>query len=368
VVDSRTVTDKQWIAADQDPQGRSPHAGNLYMSWTDVGGDRIVVARSTDGNRTWRPFVALASGPVQGSVPAVGPDGTVYVAWGRRIFGGPGPGSIEVRASRNGGASFGPVHTAANITSIPYFLPNGMPGRNFRSPGSMPAFAVSPTNGFLYAAWADYRSADADIYLARSTDAGATWGAPVRINDDPPRNGMDQFHPQLAVAPSGRVAVMWMDRRLPCPDLEWIPAAHRGRENFCITTFMARSTDGGETWSPNIQAGAEAWDWSVSLPTVSTDRGFTTGFIGDYQGLASGPDYDYPFWAATTDLGDNADHSQEVFVARVAADRDYQATATPTPSATPSPTLTPTATATATPTPKPRPLYLPRLPQGATAL
>jgi uncharacterized repeat protein (TIGR01451 family) len=287
------------------------------MSWTDVATSRILLSRSTDGNGSWSsPPLILASSSVQGSIPGVAPDGSVYVVFGRNIFSGPSPGTIEFVKSTNGGASFSSASVAANITAIPYFLPNPFGSSpNFRSPASLPAFAVSPTDGNLYIAWADYRYGDADIYFTRSTDGGVTWGPQVRLNDDPAANGMDQLQPQVSVAPNGRVAVMWFDRRLPCPDLPWIPPAHVGVYNGCIDTFMTRSTNGGQTWAPNIRASAQTWDWTLNLPWTGS-----AGFIGDYQGIASNNDTDFPFWNATADLGENPDRYQEVFVALVPVD------------------------------------------------
>jgi uncharacterized repeat protein (TIGR01451 family) len=314
VVDRTTYTDKQWIMGDQDPQSISPYAGYLYMSWTDVGASRIVFSRSTDGNQSWSSPLQLASSGVQGSIPGTAPDGTVYVVFGRDIFYGPSPGTMEFVKSTDGGASFTSAAVAANITAIPWYLPDpfGNP-TNFRSPASLPAFAVSPANGNLYIAWADYRNGDADIYFTRSTDEGVTWSDPVRLNDDPVSNGIDQFQPQVSVAPNGRVAVMWFDRRLPCPELPWIPQAHWGVYNGCIDTYMTRSFDEGVTWVPNIRASAQSWDWTLNLPITSGGD----GFIGDYQGIASNNEIDFPFWNATANLGENAENYQEVFVAHV---------------------------------------------------
>jgi uncharacterized repeat protein (TIGR01451 family) len=311
VVNRTTLTDKQWIIGDQDPQNISPHAGNLYMSWTSFSAPSgIVFARSTDRNQTWSSVLPLASGSVQGSVPGTAPDGTVYVLFGRNIF-STGSGTLELVTSTNGGMSFSSPSMAANISPIPFYLPNS----TFRSPASLPAFAVSPANGDLYIAWADYRNGDADIYFSASNDGGVTWTPHVRLNDDPLMNGIDQWQPQISVAPNGRVAVMWFDRRLDCPNLPWIPPGNVGRSNFCIDTFLTRSYDGGQIWEANIRASAQTWDWTLNLPIT----GGNDGFIGDYQGIASGPDVDYPFWNATANLGENPQNYQQVFVAAIPA-------------------------------------------------
>jgi len=314
IVDRTTYTDKQWIMGDQNPQGISPYAGRLYMSWTSFSiPTGIVLARSTNSNASWSAPLFLARDDVQGSVPGVAPDGTVYVVFGRSVF--EDSGTIEFVKSTNGGVSFSSPAVAASITPIPFYLPNSW----FRSPASLPAFAVSPTDGALYIAWADYGRGDADIYLTRSTNGGDTWTVPTRLNDDPIANGVDQFQPQVSVAPNGRVAVMWFDRRLTCPDYSWIPADHRGNANFCIDTFLTRSYDGGQTWAPNIRASAQTWDWTLNLPR----DGNGNGFIGDYQGIASNNDYDFPFWNATANLGENAENYQEIFVALVPANDPF---------------------------------------------
>lgn len=362
VVDRTTVTDKQWIAADQDPLGASPYAGHLYMSWTAIGREdeptRIAVSRSIDGNASWaQPPRFVATGGVQGSVPAVAPDGTVHVVYGRNVFGGGVAGALEVVTSRDGGETFGSAVHVANTVAVPFQLPNAV----FRTPGSMPGFAVSPATGALFVAWADYRHGDADVFLATSDDGGTSWRAPVRLNDDAVGNGVDQFQPQVAVAPTGRVAVSWFDRRLPCPDLPWVPRDHVGRDNFCIDTYIARSYDEGATWSANRRVSAQTWDWSLNLPTVTEG----VGFIGDYQGLASSATHDIAFWNATAHLGDNPDHRQQIFVARVPASPPTPGPS-PTPGASTTPIVTTTAAATTTPgitttaTPDaPAPLLLP---------
>jgi len=316
IVDRTTSTDKQWIIGDQDPQGISPYADNLYMSWTSFGGPvtGIVLSRSTDQNTTWSTPIHLAGGDVQGSIPGVAPDGTVYVVFGRSIFYGPTSGTMEIVSSVDGGQTFNAPTIAANITAIPFNLPDPFGSIHpFRTPASLPAFAVSPSNGSLFVAWADYRHGDADIYLTKSSDGGLNWNAPLRLNDDPIGNGIDQFQPQVSISANGRVAVMWFDRRLPCPDLPWIPPNHVGAQNGCIDTFMTRSYDDGISWTPNIRASAQTWDWTLNLPW----DGSGYGFIGDYQGIASSNDYDYPFWNATANLGANPDNYQEIFIARI---------------------------------------------------
>ena len=310
IVDRTTSTDKQWIMGDQDPQGLSPYAGYLYMSWTSFGGPvtGIVFSRSTDGNQTWRAPISLADGDVQGSVPGVAPDGTVYVVFGGASFTGrpPAPSRSSNRP------------TAATPSARPPWRPTSPPSP---SPCPTPPFAPRPACPPLPSARPTAACTSPGPTIATATPTSTTptrrtaqaWSAPVRLNDDPVGNGIDQFQPQVSVAPNGRVAVMWFDRRLPCPDLPWIPPAHRGDPNDCIDTYVTRSYDGGQTWIPNIRASAQTWDWSINLPL----DGSGYGFIGDYQGIASNDAYDFPFWNATANLGENAENYQEAFVALI---------------------------------------------------
>ena len=74
--------------------------------------------------------------------------------------------------------------------------------------------------------------ADGDLLLFRSMDHGATWGAPVVINDVPgaAREGLHAF----AAEPNGLVVLAWLDLR---------EAGTR--------IFSAVSRDHGATWSPD---------------------------------------------------------------------------------------------------------------------
>ena len=85
--------------------------------------------------------------------------------------------------------------------------------------------AVNPNNpNELYIAYAadppDGAGVDeADIFLIKSTDAGQNWGAPVQINDD---TGItDQAFPWIDVKPDGTIDVAWYDKRNSLNDDAW---------------------------------------------------------------------------------------------------------------------------------------------------
>src|SRR5439155_311278 len=69
----------------------------------------------------------------------------------------------------------------------------------------------------LYAAWADFRNYNWDIFLARSPDRGASWGSNVQVDDFPDFERIDE-RPSVAADRLGHVHVVWTDLRAREPD------------------------------------------------------------------------------------------------------------------------------------------------------
>jgi hypothetical protein len=286
--------DKEYIAVDSNPS--SPFAGRVYMVWDDDiysgcpqffdGPQKNFITRtisfsfSSDGGATWAAPAVLASGCLVAAVPAVAVSGDLYVVWfdcnsGIRQM---------VRKSSTGGISFGPaVAAASGLTEAP----SPLIGSNFRV-GSFPAIATDPTDAsFVYITWSsDNGPSQTDVFVTRSLNAGATWSAPVRVNDDPPGNPRDQFFPWIAVDTDGTVRVMWGDDRL---DL-----LNPGGKFYDI--FMAESVDHGASFGPNIRVTTES-----SNPDFD---GFNGMFIGDYFGLSA---------SGVAVWGDTRNGNQDIF-------------------------------------------------------
>ncbi len=254
-------SDKPSIAC---ARAEGTYRNRVYMSWTyftSPFGGPIRVMTSDDHGLTWTNAHNVSSSyGVQGSVPAPGRDGEVYVFWR-------GSGKIEFVRSTDGGASWSSPATVATIDDIGN-------GPNYRR-NSFPTAAVDisggPRDGTVYVAWADARNGDADILLSRSTDHGQHWSEPVRVNDDPVGNGRDQYFPWLAVDEKGLVHVAFLDHRDD-------PAGNR------YHVSIATSRDGGATFDRNLR-----------VTDVPSD-GSLTGFLGDYIGLAAGHGKIVPLW------------------------------------------------------------------------
>ncbi len=321
--------DKDYVAVDAMPG--SPSAGTAYETWTNFGfaagpncGDvssqfdaSVVLSRSTDHGISWSVPITVSppiSNNNQGAIPAVGRHGEVYVYYlGAQTQSQLNYDTVLFSRSTDGGQTF-PFFT--HIASV-VDLPSPLPHTSFRD-NAFGAIAVDQQlDGYLYAVWADYRTGDADILFSRSTDNGTTWGAPLRVNDDPLGNGKDQFFPWIATSPDGRVHVAWFDRRDDPNDVTY-------RE------YYANSTDHGASFEAN-----------VAVSDVPSNPG-ASGFIGDYSGLAATTGLAIPVW---TDI--RAGSNQDAYVAR----GTYLPDQTPTPTATPGvPTATPVPP-TATPAP-----------------
>jgi hypothetical protein len=71
-----------------------------------------------------------------------------------------------------------------------------------------------------------------ELLAYSSADAGLTWTGPVIVNDVP-TSAREGLH-DLALSPDGRVFITWLDLRL-------------GK----MALFAAESTDAGRTWTPN---------------------------------------------------------------------------------------------------------------------
>ncbi|MCW9097271.1 MAG: glycoside hydrolase, partial [Ignavibacteriaceae bacterium] len=52
----------------------------------------------------------------------------------------------------------------------------------------------------------------ADVMFARSTNGGASFSSPVRVNDDAGTSAWQWFG-TMSVAPTGRIDVIWLDTR-----------------------------------------------------------------------------------------------------------------------------------------------------------
>lgn len=267
-----TVTpfeDKPGMVVDNAPASRSK--GNVYLAWTrfDVYGSsdpehrsQIFFTRSTDQGRTFSmPFRISDTGgdcvdsdnTVEGAVPAVGPNGEVYVVWA-------GPLGLVLDKSLDGGLTFGRDKVIGEMPGGWDFSVAGLSRSN-----GMPVTGVDlsdgPNRGTLYVNWIDERNGDPDVFVMSSRNGGETWSSPVRVNDDPVKNGKVQFFTWMSVDPAdGSINIIFYDRR------DTVGTQTR--------VTLARSVDGGRSFVNH----------QIDLPPFSVN---SRVFFGDYGGISA---------------------------------------------------------------------------------
>jgi hypothetical protein len=296
--------DKPYIAVDTNPGSR--FRDTVYVAWDNASNrngkssanDVILVSRSTDGGRTFSTPVAASgtgSGPrsVIGADPFVATDGTLHVAWHDVQA-----NAIVEASSADGGQSFGPTVTIS-ATQVAFAI--AIPAQASRGALVYPACGADtsggPDRGTLYCSWMDETSSNGtDIFVSRSADNGASWSAPLRVNDDPAGVANDQFNQWLAVDPSnGSVNLSWNDTRND-------PA------HLSTDIFYARSTDGGLSFTKNVQV--------TTAPTNETCCGADLGNqYGDYEGIAALDGSIHPIW--TDRRAAVASLDEEIFTATI---------------------------------------------------
>ncbi len=183
------------------------------------------------------------------------------------------------------------VQTVPIAFAAPYPLLTAASGPSGISPAVSVALdntlgSFSPYQGRLYVAYTAGGGSATDVFLITSDDAGLTWNAAVKVNDDTRTDGTEgtrpQFMPTVAVdQTTGTVVVTYYDARLD---------ASLAR----VATSITSSIDGGQTFSPSTYLNTlkTAIDVATNqtvviepIPGNQTATTTTLGF-GNTQGLA----------------------------------------------------------------------------------
>jgi hypothetical protein len=330
------VEDKQWVAVDHFATSR--FRDRVYAAWSIFNGfgTKIKFTYSTDRGATFAKPITLSSpsetGPANTYVyPSVDAAGNVYVAYAGWVDSGSASHTetIYVTRSSDGGKTWGPfVAVAQPGTASGCCYAN----TRFRI-GIIESFTASETYpGQLYLTWEDYDGSQFDVKFAQSGDGGLTWSKPVQVND-PDRN--DQFQASIAAGPNGGLAVAFYDRRAACPDEAGIKPEDVGRTNFCIdVTLQAykESDDGAVPVGGNVRFTKLTWDPEQPAQTIDgldqmacaahRNPCTTRSFIGDYFGLAVSTKKVYGFFVSTRypskvigDQGTPVQYQQQILAA-----------------------------------------------------
>lgn len=274
--------DKHWAVVD-------PTTNAIYVTWTqfdDYGSSssscqsNIRFSKSLDAGQSWSEAITInevhgdcidSDNTVEGAVPAVGPNGEVYVSWA-------GPAGIVFDRSLDGGLTWleNDIFVVDQIGGWDVDIPgiqrcNGMPV-------TVCDLSNGPNHGTIYINYTDLSngSNDNDVWLVKSTDGGNTWSAPLRVNDDDP--GKHQFFTWMAIDQTkGSLYFVFYDRR-----------NHSGN---ITDVYMAASHDGGGSFT----------NFKVSeTPFTPSSSGY---FFGDYNNISAHNNVVRPIWTRRESSG-----------------------------------------------------------------
>lgn len=329
--------DKQFYIVDNTPT--SPYYGRHYQCWDNNNNEQI--SWSTNGT-TWNNVDTPkgASGDLDlGCEMAVGKNGTVHM-----IFDGLTCGSTcsaektYYTRSTNGGAAWSTPVLIKNHNVVSFHANAKTPAQNQR--GINPFGSIDIDNsggandGTLYVSYTDSAStgtmAASDVYVSRSTDNGATWGAGVKVNDD--STSTAQFHPFLTVdQTNGNVIVGWHDAR------------NDTTNNRKVDFYMSRSVDRGATFEANTKVSQPSTNFvgnttiSYSDENSTDNSGANPNNYGEYLGVDAHAGKAWMAWTDTRNYyptaGANSARKEDVAFATVtfgAATPDFTVSAAPT--------------------------------------
>ena len=207
--------DKPMITADVNPgspfRDRIYVAWDAASGGSTSGGVRL--ARSSDHGATFAVTrVDEPHGPGRsiGAVPFVGPQGDLYVAWNDA-----GANTIAFARSTDGGATFSPQTVVSpKVIPFDIAIPAEMFRGALVYPACDADRSAGTHRGRLYCSWMDLTPAGTtNIFLSHSDDGGATWSAKQSVGDTLAVK-VDRFNQWLSVDPTnGDVTVSFYDTR-----------------------------------------------------------------------------------------------------------------------------------------------------------
>jgi hypothetical protein len=275
-----------WLGIDNGQN--SPSAQRIYIAATQIDHpgvqSQISVSHSSDGGNGWSLITVdkVQAKPLvdQYSRVAVGPDGTVYVAWqrcvmtSRHVNCAGTEASMLLSKSVDGGNTwskprvFARVRLVTDTCDCAFFgnVPHTTVGV------ANPPLLATDSTGTLYAVMYNWTGKQMKVQLISSKDQGETWSKPTAVA--PPTETHDQFLPTVAVSSTGAVGVSWLDRR-------------NDRRNILYQPFTAVSTDGGASFGKN---------YALASTLSDTYYNYT---LGDYMGNVWSGQTLYTVWPDT---------------------------------------------------------------------
>ncbi len=207
--------------------------GAIEVAWVDQARKDVLFQRFSAEGRELGPSVNISRSPAVFSwLPriAVAPKERVFVLWQEIIFsGGSHGGDILFARSEDGGRNFSaPVNLSRSTAGDG----KGRINRDAWHNGSLDLAVGS--DGAIYAAWTEYEGA---LWLRRYDDGGKTFSNRLRINDTKPARG-----PALALGPKGVAYLAWTVGDDEAADIRVAKSTDSGR-SFGAPVIVERSQE-----------------------------------------------------------------------------------------------------------------------------
>lgn len=275
-------------------QTTGPTSGNVYVAWSQYNGfaptNSVLFSRSTNHGLTFSTPVRVtpvALGTASFADLAVGPDGTVYLAFVTYPSASNPSSDVWLSKSTNGGASFGPVSHVATIKLFdstqfsgngatdcgdgPFACPTGLTFSRFTT-----APAVAADASGVHVVWNSELASGQSKVFVRNSQNGTTWPTPATTLDAVAAG--HQWTPDIA-ASGGVLNVVFYDSRNDpsySPNLPPGDTAQGMNSGDVVNTMLAKSTDGGKTWNETqVSMHGSNFNWE-------THGSRRDGFWGDY--------------------------------------------------------------------------------------
>ena len=250
---------------DADKPVLTVHGADVYVGFNHE--QNFLVAASHDYAQTFSSAVVNPGAPAGSSLAGgatVDSTGQVYFSWtaySRREFNS-GPVNLYVSRSQDGGRNWNTV--LLDVSSAPPDCSAEACEAGYL--GAQAALA-SDAAGTIYALWnaGTTNGGPERIYFSSSTTGGASWSAKADVSLADGRT--EHCFPAIAAGVAGDVRIAWMDTRNHTPASLW-------------NVFQRSSSNGGATWSPEIQLSGAVHGYDYILP-----EGFRFPF-GDYFSIA----------------------------------------------------------------------------------
>ncbi|HXX06186.1 MAG TPA: sialidase family protein [Candidatus Bathyarchaeia archaeon] len=283
---------------------------NVYVGWIDNNYNKfdIAFAKSTDGGSSFSTPVNLGNPNTQGAdnLDIAESNDTIYAVWqsfsseGSVIYfsmnhDGEKSFSSPVKLNKEGSDSAFPQiavvdthvyvswleRTQENVTNV-VFSKSDNNGNTFSTPivlthhsgiSGLPQISADGNNVCIL--WEDNSLGNFDVFFAKSTDAGNTFGDFTNISNDKGESGTPRM-----VSAGNDIGIVWMDNALGNYDI-----------------MFSKSSDGGLTFSKPLDISNSKKDAGYPELTISGNNFYVT-----WTNTMEGNNYDI-FFAKSSDSG-----------------------------------------------------------------